>query len=216
HLAALLILGSGCNLVSRSEYNWVLGFILLFGCLLSVWFIGHMQTVHNSLKECMGMTLAHSLSSHGCPCFSLWVEEILSQELSNPLVTPHMVYVPKTDVGVSMNWFLQSKIWCEMLPKDMQVQMVVVRNIHYYIYEPTQMADGTLKVPYHFYFHKNKLQAKCLQLTIEKGVLSAHGPHVLVMKMVQEPYLMKMSGSMLMWELWLCHSQILNVMMAIS
>ncbi|KAG0151477.1 hypothetical protein CROQUDRAFT_704044, partial [Cronartium quercuum f. sp. fusiforme G11] len=201
HLAVLLILGSGCNLVSRSKDNQICQ-ILKEVLAISLPDHGHMQTVCNSLKEHMGMTLAHSLSLHGHPCFSLWVEAILSQELSNPLVAPHMVYVPKTDVGLSVNQFSQSKEWHEMLPKDMQVQMVVVRNIHYYIYEPTQMADGTVVVPCHFYSHKNKLQAKCLQLTIDTStanIFSLHGSllchiaclHVILWTIFQGPYLGK-------------------------
>ncbi|KAG0138921.1 hypothetical protein CROQUDRAFT_55495, partial [Cronartium quercuum f. sp. fusiforme G11] len=49
----------------------------------------------------------------------------------------------------------QSKKWCEMLPPDLWVPMVVVEGLHYYNYEPAQLKDGSVVVPVHFYSHKD-------------------------------------------------------------
>ncbi|KAG0152032.1 hypothetical protein CROQUDRAFT_23070, partial [Cronartium quercuum f. sp. fusiforme G11] len=83
------------------------------------------------------------------------------EKLSIPLVSPHLVYIPGTDVGVTVNWFSQSKKWCEMLPLEMCVPMVETKGMHYYIYVPAQMWDGTVVVPVHFYSHNKILRVKC-------------------------------------------------------
>ncbi|KAG0139980.1 hypothetical protein CROQUDRAFT_53924, partial [Cronartium quercuum f. sp. fusiforme G11] len=78
------------------------------------------------------------------------IEQPFIQELSNPLVAPHLLYIPETDVGVTVDWFSQSKKWHEMLSPEMCVPMVETKGMHYYIYEPAQMWDGTVVVPVHF------------------------------------------------------------------
>ncbi|KAH9820292.1 hypothetical protein DFH28DRAFT_1218255 [Melampsora americana] len=170
HAAALLIMGTGRNLMSTAEYNR-LRRILKMVINFHLPEIGHVKDIRRELKDRLGLRVLEKTSPLGNPCFTLSVTDIISQELSNPEVATHIEFFPETDKGVTVDRYSQSKKWREELPPSLRVPMVDVDGEHFFIYEPAQLANSRVVVP--VFFYKNELgmvQAKCLEI-------DSIGPH---------------------------------------
>ncbi|KAH9807063.1 hypothetical protein DFH28DRAFT_1229446 [Melampsora americana] len=57
-------------------------------------------------------------------CYGLSVKEIIAQELANPVVTEHLVFVPEYDTNSPIDRLSQSKKWREGFSRTQRVQMV--------------------------------------------------------------------------------------------
>lgn len=163
HAAALLMLGTGRNLMSTAEYNRLRS-ILRRVLKVDLPDLGHIKNIRSDLKARLGLRVLERISPHGNPCFTLSVCDIISQELSNPEVAPHIEFFPEKDEGVTVDRFSQSKKWREELPPSLRVPMVVVEGEHFYIYEPTQLEDSRVVVPVFFYKDELSIRAKCLEV----------------------------------------------------
>ncbi|KAG0138924.1 hypothetical protein CROQUDRAFT_710677 [Cronartium quercuum f. sp. fusiforme G11] len=141
------------------------------------------QRIRADLCKCLGLKVVNTTRPLGNPCFSLDIQEIATQELANPLVWPHLICVPESsDTGV-VNRLSQSWKWRAGLSKDLRVQMIDFKKIHYYIYEPTQLSDGHLVAPIFFFQNKRGLMAKCLSLHSSKDKDTG----IITMRMKDEP-----------------------------
>ncbi|KAH9809107.1 hypothetical protein DFH28DRAFT_1191574 [Melampsora americana] len=170
HAAALLILGTGRNLMSTSEYNR-LRRILKMVINFHLPEIGHVKEIRRELKDRLGLRVLEKTSPLGNPCFTLSITDIITQELSNPEVASHLEFFPEIDKGVTVDRYSQSKKWREELPPRLRVPMVDVDGEHFYIYEPAQLQNSRVVVP--TFFYKNErgvVQAKCLEI-------DSIGPH---------------------------------------
>ncbi|KAH9821902.1 hypothetical protein DFH28DRAFT_1120221 [Melampsora americana] len=87
-------------------------------------------------------------------------------ELANPMVSPHLVFVPKLSKG-PINRLPQCRKWREDYSLELCVQMIVSNQKHFYIYEPVQLWTKQLVVPIFFYHQNHSLKAKCLPTLIE-------------------------------------------------
>ncbi|EGG01479.1 uncharacterized protein MELLADRAFT_92137 [Melampsora larici-populina 98AG31] len=168
HAAALLMLGTGRNLMSTAEYNRIRS-ILKRILEVDLPDLGHIKNVRTDLKDRLGLRVLESISPLGNPCFTLSVCDIISQELSNPEVGPHIEFFPEKDEGVTVDRYSQSKKWREDLPPSLRVPMVNVEGEHFYIYEPTQLEDSRVVVPIFFYKDELAIRAKCLKLEVVQG-----------------------------------------------
>ncbi|KAH9814114.1 hypothetical protein DFH28DRAFT_972285 [Melampsora americana] len=170
HAAALLIMGTGRNLMSTAEYNR-LRRILKMVINFHLPEIGHVKDLRKELKDRLGLRVLEQSSPLGNPCFTLSVTDIISQELSNPEVASHIEFFPESDNGVTVDRYSQSKKWREELPPSLRVPMVDVDGEHFYIYEPAQLENSRVVVP--IFFYKNEMgivKAKCLEI-------DSIGPH---------------------------------------
>ncbi|KAH9810402.1 hypothetical protein DFH28DRAFT_932887 [Melampsora americana] len=163
HAAALLMLGTGRNLMSTAEYNRLRS-ILKRVLKVDLPDLSHIKNIRRDLKARLGLRVFERNSPLGNPCFTLSVCDIISQELSNPEVSPHMEFIPEKDVGVTVDRYSQSKKWREDLPQSIRAPMVVVDGQHFYIYEPAQLEDSRVVVPVFFYKDELNLRAKCLEV----------------------------------------------------
>ncbi|KAH9808247.1 hypothetical protein DFH28DRAFT_1196797 [Melampsora americana] len=170
HAAALLIMGTGRNLMSTAEYDR-LRRILKMVINFHLPEIRHVKDLRRELKDRLGLRVLEKTSPLGNPCFTLSVADIISQELSNPEVASHIEFLPESDKGVTVDRYSQSKKWREDLPPSLRVPMVDVEGEHFYIYEPAQLENSRVVVP--IFFYKNELgivRAKCLEI-------DSIGPH---------------------------------------
>ena len=83
--------------------------------------------------------------------------------MANPLVNSKLDFYPIDAHGLNIHKFSQSRKWHEELPSDMHVQMVSVNGKHFYIYEPTQLMNGSLVIPIFFYLANGELHSKCIR-----------------------------------------------------
>ncbi|EGF97180.1 uncharacterized protein MELLADRAFT_87422 [Melampsora larici-populina 98AG31] len=163
HVAALLLLGTGRNLMSTAQYKCI-RCILKKVLNVDLPDLGHIKHIRTELKERLGLTVLERISPHGNPCFTLSVKDIISQELSNPETGPHIEFIPEIDRGVTVDRYSQSKKWREDLSPNLRVPMVKVYGEHFYIYEPCQLEDSRVVVPIFFYKDNTIIRAKCLEV----------------------------------------------------
>ncbi|EGF97427.1 uncharacterized protein MELLADRAFT_85368 [Melampsora larici-populina 98AG31] len=163
HVAALLLLGTGRNLLSTAQYKRI-RCILKKVLNVDLPDLGHIKYIRTELKERLGLRVLDRISPHGNPCFTLSVTDIISQELSNPESAPHIEFIPENDQGVTIDRYSQSKKWREDLPRNLRVPMVNVYGEHFYIYEPCQLEDSRVVVPIFFYKKNSIIHAKCLEV----------------------------------------------------
>ncbi|KAH9824991.1 hypothetical protein DFH28DRAFT_878023 [Melampsora americana] len=163
HAAALLMLGTGRNLMSTAEYNRIRS-ILRRVLKVDLPDLGHIKKIRSDLKARLGLRVLERISPLGNPCFTLSVCDIISQELSNPEVGPHLEFFPEKDRGVTVDRYSQCKKWREDLPPPLRVPMVVSHGEHFYVYEPTQLEDSRVVVPVFFYKDELSIHAKCLEV----------------------------------------------------
>ncbi|KAG0141214.1 hypothetical protein CROQUDRAFT_52060 [Cronartium quercuum f. sp. fusiforme G11] len=112
-LQGLLLLGTTRNLTSCAEYDQVRAILRILEVKLNDW--GVLRDLRNRLKDHLGLHIVNNMSVLCNPCYGLSIKEILTQELSNPLTVPHLVFFPECDVDVVIDRFLQSKKWRECL-----------------------------------------------------------------------------------------------------
>lgn len=167
HIAALLIIGSTRSLLSRLQYQRIRSILRICDVNLPEW--GTLRALSNRLKRKIDLVVSARVSPTGKPLFGLKVQTIVQSELANPLVSPHMVFMPELPDQSPINRLSQSQKWREEFPPHLRVQMVVSKCIHYYIYEPVQVLSGQLVIPMFFYQQGDKLMAKCIPALVEPG-----------------------------------------------
>ncbi|KAH9815232.1 hypothetical protein DFH28DRAFT_1165648 [Melampsora americana] len=152
-LVALLIIGSTRSLLSRLQYQRIRSILRICKVNLPAW--GSIRALSNRLKGKMGLNISERDSPAGNPLFGL-------QELANPIVSEHLVFLPEAPGNDPITRLSQSQKWRELYSRTLRVQMVVSKNTHYYIYEPVQVITGQLIVPVFFYKQDTEIMAKCL------------------------------------------------------
>jgi hypothetical protein len=80
----------------------------------------------------------------------------------NPLVSPHLEYIPEQAHGENIYKLSQSAKWLKHLAPDLRVQMVESRKKHFYILEPVQLRNSEITVPVFFHTEKTNLFARCV------------------------------------------------------
>ncbi|KAH9807661.1 hypothetical protein DFH28DRAFT_1138529 [Melampsora americana] len=165
-VVALLIIGNNRSIISRSQYDRIRLIIRICYVNLPAW--KTLRELSNRLKTRMGINLIERLSPSGIPLFGLDVKNILKNELANPLVSPHLVFLPELPTNEAINRLSQSKKWREDYSAISRVQMVVsAKKKHIYIYEPVQLQTHQLVVPIFFYQQNCKTMAKCLPADVQ-------------------------------------------------
>ena len=86
------------------------------------------------------------------------------QELANPYVANNLEFYPHDPHGKNIHSLCQSKKWREELSPEHRVQMVVVLEKHFYIFEPVMLkgADCRIVVPIFFYKQNQTIIAKSI------------------------------------------------------
>jgi hypothetical protein len=93
----------------------------------------------------------------------------------NPLVAPHLDFLPEDAQGECVFKTSQSAKWLKHLDPDLRVQMVFYNLKHYYIYEPVQLKNDEIVIPIFFYILGSKTLSKCYKPKIKsKKMLSCH------------------------------------------
>ncbi|KAH9814314.1 hypothetical protein DFH28DRAFT_1108148 [Melampsora americana] len=146
-VAGLLLLGSGRHILSEKQYNRCR---FLYRLNIIRW--------ESSLQN---------------PCYGLSIKEIVAQELANPIVTKHLVFIPEYEPNGQIDRLSQSKKWPEEFSWKQRVQMVPSVNGHFFLYEPVCQTSGQWIVPIFFFQQSGRVYAKCLKaLIVSQGTNS--------------------------------------------
>jgi hypothetical protein len=90
----------------------------------------------------------------------------------NPLVAPHLEFLPEDARGLNIYKLLQSTKWLKHFESDLQVQMVESNQKHFYLFEPVQLKSLEIIIPVYFYSQNGALFAK-----VYKPVLKSNSDH---------------------------------------
>ncbi|OAV89717.1 hypothetical protein PTTG_28591 [Puccinia triticina 1-1 BBBD Race 1] len=165
-LVSILLTGYMHTILSRMQHDKVCSLAELCGlelcCWTSVW------RAKAKLRDMLNMNPNQRESVFKNQCYSLSVQKLITLDLANPYVSPHLDSYPVDSGGKNIYKLSQSDkqgwAWREELPREYRAQMVAINKKHYYIYEPCQLHSGELVVPIFFYKQEDKMYAKCAKL----------------------------------------------------
>ncbi|KAH9813500.1 hypothetical protein DFH28DRAFT_1171408 [Melampsora americana] len=135
--------GSNRNLLSRTQYQRIRSILRIMAVNLPEW--GTLRALVKRMKKTLGLMIRERKSPLGNPLFGLDVKIIISNELANPLVSPHLVFVPERTLEGPTNRLSQCKKWREEYPPEL-----------------LQLQTQQLVVPIFFFQQDNCLMARCL------------------------------------------------------
>ncbi|KAJ7603920.1 hypothetical protein FB45DRAFT_1085359 [Roridomyces roridus] len=93
------------------------------------------------------------------------LSQIISQEMSNPRVRPHLEFYPE-DTAKLLQEARQGKRWLEEIPFSQTTPMARIDLQDYYIHEPAMLKDGTYCIPIRWFIRDKVLVAKCWDLCV--------------------------------------------------
>ncbi|OAV87337.1 hypothetical protein PTTG_29470 [Puccinia triticina 1-1 BBBD Race 1] len=158
-LVGSLLIGHTHSLISRAIYNKVKAVMSICDIQLPSW--ATVRSARDRIRKLLPTQLNLHKSAFGTPCFALSVKGILSQDLANPLVSPHIDYYPEmTNQGFYK--FSQSKKWLKELAPQHCAPMCEVKGKHFYLFEPVELFSGLITIPIYFYSHNSQIYSKCI------------------------------------------------------
>lgn len=89
--------------------------------------------------------------------------------MANPRVRPHLHFYPE-DAGKTVNEYWHARHWQEVADPSLVTPMAVVNNTHFFVYEPTLLADGHVVIPYRWFLRDGSITAHAWPLrAVEHG-----------------------------------------------
>jgi hypothetical protein len=90
----------------------------------------------------------------------------------NPLVAPHLEFLPEETHGLNVYKLSQSAKWLKHTKSHLRVQMVASNQKHFYLFEPVQLKNHEIVIPIYFYAQNGARLTK-----VYRPVLKANSDH---------------------------------------
>ncbi|KAG6826289.1 hypothetical protein H0H92_000438, partial [Tricholoma furcatifolium] len=105
--------------------------------------------------------------------------DLVSQEFSNLRVRPHLRFYAE-DNGKSVNEYFEAHHWRETARENDSQQikltpMAVIRNQHFFLYEPCLLQNGGACIPYEWFKRNGKIHAMCWPALMGETATSGRG-----------------------------------------
>ncbi|KAH6876645.1 hypothetical protein BKA70DRAFT_1128177 [Coprinopsis sp. MPI-PUGE-AT-0042] len=94
------------------------------------------------------------------------LSQLLSQELSNPLVREHLWFYPE-DTGKRLEEARQGTRWLHEAPHEYMTPMVRVGAQDFYTFEPAMLDQDTFCIPFRWFIRDNQMYGNCWRMTRE-------------------------------------------------
>ncbi|THH26571.1 hypothetical protein EUX98_g7617 [Antrodiella citrinella] len=96
------------------------------------------------------------------------LRQIISQEMANPKVRPHLHFYPEDTRGAKLDEGRQGSRWLDEMPDECLTPMARFGVQDYFIHEPALLRTGHVVMPYRWFTRmeegKNQIYAKCWQM----------------------------------------------------
>ncbi|KAA1111794.1 hypothetical protein PGT21_012546 [Puccinia graminis f. sp. tritici] len=161
-LIGSLMMGHTHSMMSRKMYSKIRGILQLCDLRVPEW--GTVRDSRARIRDITGLTVNTSTSVFETPCFSLSAKALISQDLGNPLVSPHLEFYPDHTEGRNVSRFSQSLKWLQHMAPENRAQMCNINDKHFYIFEPVQLLTKEVVVPIFIYMYQWRLHAKCVEI----------------------------------------------------
>ncbi|EFP92501.1 uncharacterized protein PGTG_18326 [Puccinia graminis f. sp. tritici CRL 75-36-700-3] len=159
YLIGSLLVGYLHKLISRDMYHIIRSVLTLHHLFLPRW--EALRMMQRKIREMTNQTIIEEETVFGQPVFGLNAKELIRDDLMNPLVVPHMDFLPEETLGKNVYKSSQSAKWLKHMLPDLRVQMVESNQKHFYTYEPTKLLSSETVIPIFFYTQQTKIFAKC-------------------------------------------------------
>ncbi|KAH9813110.1 hypothetical protein DFH28DRAFT_930296 [Melampsora americana] len=97
HFMGLLLMGTVRRPTSQEDYDRIQLIVKIGDLTIPHW--ASVRRIQQDLRKRLGLNVVKTISPLGHPCFSLDIQEIVAQELANPLVRPHLMCIPESATG---------------------------------------------------------------------------------------------------------------------
>ncbi|OAV88550.1 hypothetical protein PTTG_29003 [Puccinia triticina 1-1 BBBD Race 1] len=104
------------------------------------------------------------------PDNSAWYPFPNQEDLMNPLVVPHLDFLPEEAHGRNIYKLSQSAKWLKHFNPDLRVQMVESNKRHFYLFEPIQLKNLEIIIPVFFHTENGAVFARCFKPTLKSNL----------------------------------------------
>ncbi|KAF8513043.1 hypothetical protein JB92DRAFT_3143549 [Gautieria morchelliformis] len=105
--------------------------------------LSQLKAIQGSLQNLSGVQNIRGLGSLGHTYYTNDMAHLLAQEVSNPLVRPHLRFYPEATEGKLSEAFQGSR-WLKDMHPALLTPMVRVRGHDYFVFEPAMLCDGSI------------------------------------------------------------------------
>ncbi|OAV89021.1 hypothetical protein PTTG_28844 [Puccinia triticina 1-1 BBBD Race 1] len=170
YLVGSLLIGYLHKLISRDMYHQVRVVFTLYHVKLPQW--EALRQMRTNIWKLFDRTIFERETIFGQPVFGLNPKDLIKDDLMNPLVAPHLEFVPEEAHRHNIYKLSQSAKWLKHLDPDLRVQMVKSNQKHFYILEPVQLKNLEIVIPVFFHTENSALFARCY-----KKILKSNSDH---------------------------------------
>ncbi|KAI9429051.1 hypothetical protein H4582DRAFT_2114726 [Lactarius indigo] len=98
------------------------------------------------LHDMCGVRTFQYIGAHGHHFFVNSIADIISQEMANPLVRPHLHFYPE-DAGKMVSEYWHGRHWHDNADPAVVTPMAVIDGLHFFVHEPCFLANGRAIMP---------------------------------------------------------------------
>jgi hypothetical protein len=89
--------------------------------------------------------------------------------MANPRVRPYLHFYPE-DAGKTVNEYWHARHWHEVADPSLMTPMAVINGTHFFVYEPTILANGSVVMPYRWFLRGGSFMARVWPLRAVRQV----------------------------------------------
>ncbi|KAF9072180.1 hypothetical protein BDP27DRAFT_1217935 [Rhodocollybia butyracea] len=122
--------------------------------------VKRMNDVDKKLQALYGIQTIKYKGALGHTYYTNSLADIISQEMANPKVRPHLSFYPE-QVDQSLSEARQFSHWLHEVPDDEMGPMLRVSGMDYYVFEPAMLRSGTICMPHRWFMRGKRFYARC-------------------------------------------------------
>ncbi|KAE9383178.1 hypothetical protein BT96DRAFT_1039175 [Gymnopus androsaceus JB14] len=119
-----------------------------------------MTEVDRKLQALYGIQTIKYKGALGHTYYTNSFADIISQEMANPRVRPHLSFYPE-EVHKNLSEARQFAHWLHEIPDDEMGPMLRVGSMDYYIFEPAMLRSGKICMPHRWFTRGKHHYARC-------------------------------------------------------
>ncbi|KAJ3844653.1 hypothetical protein F5878DRAFT_706070 [Lentinula raphanica] len=122
-----------------------------------------MKDLDSKLQSLYGIQTYEYKGAFGHTYYVNSIADIISQEMSNPRVRPHLSFYPE-DKPNNLSEANQFAHWCDEIADNELGPMVRIGSDDYYIFEPAMLRSGVVCMPHRWLIREGRFYARCWRL----------------------------------------------------
>ncbi|KAJ3714464.1 hypothetical protein C8R42DRAFT_726467 [Lentinula raphanica] len=116
-----------------------------------------MKDLDTKLQQLYGIQTFKYKGAFGHIYYVNSVADIISQEMCNPHVRPHLSFYPEDCGSKNVSEARQFDRWLNEIPDDQLGPMARIHATDYYIFEPAMLRDGSIYMPHRWFKRMGRL-----------------------------------------------------------